>query len=187
MVFAARLSDAIRLSIADQIGQMLPAEEGFVEQELVLGESLPVRTLTADALQKVDGALRDATESSAEWHHQLVRGGDVAALTATSIGNEGEQIVVEVAEPPFAQALARAVSRLDEELGESDDRAELLIVPAYYLVAILLTGPTERVLVVDRPERLSTVEIGYLYPSALFVEALRRFPPAAGVPDRRIG
>jgi len=186
MVTTATLPDEVRQDLADQIGRLLPQEQAFVGESLTLGESMPVRVLSANAVQTIDGSLREGTEALNEWHHQILTQEGVATFTATSVSIDGgeAQSVVEVAQPEFASLISRAVTRLDEEYGDQDGVAELLMAPAYYLVAILITGADERVLIVDRPERLSTLEIGYLYPAAAFLEALRRYPPSSGVPVR---
>jgi len=187
MVQVAGLSEQDRMSVADQVGWMVPQEAGLVDGgDLELAESLPVRSLRSDRLHGLDGPLRDVTDDLAEWRHQILRG-ERTAFTAASVAGEDGQEVVELAETGFAEALSHAIRSLDERLGDDDDLAELLIVPSYFLVAILISGREERVLVVERPERLSSIEVGYIYPSAQFVEALRRYPPATGVPPRPVG
>ncbi len=185
MVTTARLPDDVRQSVADQIAQMLPADPGLIEQTFALAESLPVRSLSVGELENLDGPLRPATSDLGQWHHQVTQGDNEGSIAATSVASDGSQSVVEVATPAYATAISRAVTRLDEHLADDPAEVELLVVPAYYIVALLLSGEKERVLVVDRPGRLSSMEVGYLYPSADFVETLRRYPPSFGVPDIR--
>ena len=187
MAVAPQLPEGTRVSIAEQIGRLLPAsdvaEQSFlVDAPLELAESLPVVALPLEAIQRGGGtALSEAVQFTGRWHHQVAAGEGFVA--ARSVDHGAEHDVVEVAASPIPMALARTIRWVDENL-PGDPLAVMLLVPDYYTTAILLRSDAgDQVVVSERPDRLAEIRTETVYEGREFIALLRRYPPSAGIPD----
>jgi hypothetical protein len=89
--------------------------------------------------------------------------------------------VHELVQSAVANAISRSVEWIDTNVQE-DSEVSLLIAPAFYLTAMLLvSGESERVLVVDVPRRLAGLS-GELFTGARFLTILSETEPMQGVP-----
>lgn len=186
MAVAPQLPENTRVSIAEQIGRLLPASDVagssfLVDAPLALAESLPVVALSLEAIRHVGMALSEAIHFTGRWHHQVAAG--EGFVSARSVGHGEEHDVVEVAVSPIPMALARTIRWVDENL-PGDQLAVMMLVPDYYLTAILLRSDTgDQVVVSERPDRLTEIRTDTVYEGREFVTLLRRYPPSAGIPD----
>lgn len=185
MAVAPGLPDATRVSIADQIGRLLPAidpaSRDLVEAApLELAESLPVVALPLDAVLRGGMALSEAVHFTGRWHHQLAAGSAVASARSVDHGEEHE--VVEVSTSTIPVELARTIRWIDDNL-PGDQLAVMLIAPDYYLTAIFLRSDAgDQVVVSQRPDRLADIETERVYDGREFLALLGRYPPSAGIP-----
>ena len=186
MAVAPQLDDATRSSIADQIGQMLPPVDQDAlplaqEPLLALGESLPIMVLPLDAVRRGDQALSEAVRFTGRWHHQVE--GPEGFVSARSVDHGEEHEVVEVAASAIPDDLARTVRWIDENM-PGDQLATMLIVPDYYLTAIMLRSAAgDQVVVSQVPERLAELRPDQVYEGRQFISLLGQYPPSAGIPD----
>lgn len=187
MAVAPQLPEATRLSIADQIGQLLPASD-LASQRLVkegfpleLAESLPVVALPLSAVQRDDMALGEAVRFTGRWHHQVAAGENFVAARSVDHGEEHE--VVEVSSSTIPIELARTIRWVDENL-PGDQLAAMMLVPDYYLTAIMLRSDAgDQVIVSQRPDRLVEIRTDRVYEGREFIALLRQYPPSTGIPN----
>lgn len=186
MAVAPQLSENTRLSIAEQIGRLLPASDVagqsfLIDAPLELAESLPVVALPLEAIRRGGMALSEAVHFTGRWHHQVAAGEGFVA--ARSLDHGAEHDVVEVAVSPIPMAFARTIRWIDENL-PGDQLAVMMLVPDYYLTAILLRSDVgDQVVVSERPDRLAEIRTETVYEGREFIARLRRYPPSAGIPD----
>lgn len=186
MAAAPQLPDATRQNIADQIGRFLPPPVGDdrnldVEGVLLLAESLPVLMLPLEDLQRNEGVFSEMVRFTGRWHHQVAS--PVGFAAARSLQHGAEHEVVEVTTSTIPDDLARTIKWVDDNL-PGDQLATMLIVPSYYLTAIMLRSAAgDQVVVSQRPDRLAEIETDHVYAGREFVETLRRYPPSTGIPE----
>ena len=84
----------------------------------------------------------------------------------------------------LAGMIAESADWIDSVDNERDE-ARLLVVPGYNLTCIRLAGTDrDRIVVVERPQRLARLEMRQFYDGDTFMAILRDVPPVSGVPDR---
>lgn len=184
---APLLPAAVREDIARQIGERLPTSREFAAPGApppTLGESLPVVLLPLDGI-RADGPLDQHVVPTGQWHHQIFQGDTATKFARSTDEDNGEQTVREVVTSELATALEHSIGDADQK-APADAEASLLAVPAYQLTAIMLKESHHlQVMVVDRPDRLETIEINTVYEADQFLALLREYPPTDGVPDAR--
>jgi hypothetical protein len=174
--------------VADQIGQRLgrlaDTREFALAEPLVLGETLPVWVLGAEAVQGGAKGLELAARPTALWHHQVTSGPrPVAFARSIALGPSPEDWKVqEATASPIAEAIARAI-RWTEANVDHDAVARLLIAPAYYLHALWLLGSQQgHIVIADRPRAYEALRLEHLYTTDEFLKVLAGLRPASGVP-----
>jgi hypothetical protein len=178
------LSPEIRQSIARQIGERLPRSAGPAApaSRPLLGESLPIVLLPANLISPQNLPLRKIVVSTNQWHHQVYLGNN-AYRFARSKGTANMQTVGELVSSPLPAELAQSLKIVDEIL-PGNATASLLVVPAFYLTALLLeSAASEQVIIVERPNRLSMLELNIPYSAAQFLGLLSTVAPSGGVPN----
>lgn len=195
MARAPQLSEAVRLSVARQIGERMPSRtESLTGEPASLGESFPIFVLPFDEVQRLNNPedlapeLRLLLIDTGVWHHQIVEGGG-ASLFARSrdLGGNERLEVQEVVEARSAERIAETVEWIDANAPgriSEDATAVLLLAPAFYLTAFWLTETRdERIVVVERPERLAALETHVFYPVHAFLRVLASQTDAFGLPS----
>lgn len=198
MAELAPLTDADRRDIARQIGAMQsfallggpPGSSGPT-----LGASYPVDMLLLGLV--LDGQpLRDAVKNTGRWHHQLDAARSSFARSDTEPTGEGlnapgrakrsGHAVNALVESKLASLIDETAAWIDS-VDTASDVAHLLVAPAYNLTSIRLVGENgDRVVVVERPQRLAQLEMRRIYDGEEFLAILRDVHPVSGVPTRDV-
>ncbi len=197
MAELAPLTEADRRDIARQISAMLPTvslDGPPGSPGPTLGTSYPVEMLQLAPV--VEGRpLRDAIASTGRWHHQLENARSSFARSETTMSWYEDNAPGRASRPGHAvNALvqSRLAGLIDEtaawidSVDATSDEAHLLVAPAYNLTCIRLVGETgDRVVAVERPQRLARLEMRHFYDGEVFMTILRDVPPVSGVPLRK--
>ena len=188
MARAPELPEDVRRSVAEQIGERFDPAPGFAPREgSLLGASFRVFVLRRDRID-LDGPISATVEFSGRWHHQIVdQGGERLFARSQQVGDKGLQ-VEEVVQASLAGAIAAAIRWIDADAAnqfDADAEANLLVVPAFYVTAFWLTDRGEdKIVVVDRPNRLQALRLETVYSAGSFLLALAEPPGAFGMPQR---
>src|SRR5262249_10513514 len=114
---------------------------------------------------------------SGTWHHQ-VRSAGVTTHMARSTRQDfaGEDLQVEQwVASPVAAKLDGAIVWVDEEHPDDDVTVRLLVIPAYYLHALLIIkGKKLSAVVVDQPPGFSELKEKKEYPLKRFLKRLSK-------------
>jgi hypothetical protein len=176
--------------LAQQLAQRPSARatQTFAARQSVgIAESFPVFALGLDATKDPSRPLRDIATPTGMWHHQL-RHGPLAHEFARSVVNGPKATDWKISEVVSSDSSAKiddAISWIDKNV-PGDPVARLLVAPAYYLTAFWLEYPNEsQVVVADRPEQYSMLELHHLYTAKEFLQRLSEAPHARGVPEQK--
>jgi hypothetical protein len=186
------LPDSVRQNIASQIAQRLPVEAFRAAPGAAAGpslaESFPIEMLSLGKLR--DGAeINEAAHYIGRWHHQIhAPGGEPRFARSVEVEPSVSYRIGEVVTGPLSQKLSHVIAWIDEHLGDVDGTASLLLIPDYLTTCIRIHGPTvEKIVVVERPERLSALELDVAFDAHAFLELLRNETPSAGIPPSPAG
>jgi hypothetical protein len=175
-------------AVAAEVGRQLAVLPGTQQRPKTvrLTESFPVWQLTADRL-RTSGSddLTVLADDLGRWHHQIAVDGK-PTLYARSASSAGpvDPTKFQVYDSPLAAKYHDAIRWVDENEDDGEDfRARVLVAPSYHLQSLWLLGESgaSYVRIVDAARRLQHLDRAKLYPSADFVQELRRVEPVKGV------
>ncbi len=152
-----------------------------------LAESFPIYLLGYEDVVTGRGRLSDRLSPTGQWHHQVAFGSDPRLFARSRHEEDDTWSVKEVVRSDLPRSIGRTIAWIDDNLPEEAEAA-LLVAPAYFLTAFLLTGlESVRVVVTDRPEGMGEIEVDHVYDEFTFLDLLSRQPPVRGLPERRAG
>ena len=184
MAHRTPLPESTRQDILLQIARRLPEHAALAPPGAgpTLGESLKVRVLPFDKIDRSDEPLDRRFKDTGLWHHQVSADGPTPrfARSLTAPGST-EHKVVEVGESSLPQHLDRAFHWIDENIPQ-DAEAEVLVVPSHFITAVWLHGAgVDGVVVTSAGSREPDLPSGVLIPSEDFLRKLADLPPVGGL------
>jgi hypothetical protein len=177
------LSAAARRSIAEQLGELLPppGEERLAAKapprRPQLAESLAVCLLTAEQVKNPPADLSTLVKPSGAWHHQVHTADgptDMARSQEDGFAGGGLQIQ-QWLRSPIAENIDKTIAWLDRKLARDKATVRLLVIPAYYVHALLIIrGKKYSAVVADQPPGCTELQREKEYPLSEFLQRLSR-------------
>jgi hypothetical protein len=140
--------------------------------------------LPITALAHPDVLLAQLAQRTGHWHHQIRENGSLLhfALSAPHGPESEDWTLLAVFSSPVAARLATAIAWADGNPPDDfeDLKVRLLIVPAYQIHALWLTGDAkDRIVIADMPA-LRALKYETSYSGREFLEALSQETPVSG-------
>jgi hypothetical protein len=183
------LPKAVLQSVAEQLGQLLALPRATVAGTLGelkqprLTESLVVCFVTAEQVAHPPRDLSVLARPSGIWHHQVrTAGGPTHFARSRQLELKGIDLQVEQwTESPIAAKLDEALAWIDDSL-PNDATVRLLVIPSYYVHALLLLrGRKSSVVLVDQPPGFTRLAYRKEYPLGTFLKRLAKETPSASL------
>jgi hypothetical protein len=188
MATADPLPQAALQSVAAQLGQFLAAPPAqtpaalAVVQQPELAESLAVCFVTAAQVEDPPKDLGVLARPSGYWHHQVRTAAGATHMARSSrqgfAGTDDMQVEQLVASPVAAKIDA-AIAWVDEEHPDDDATVRLLVIPAYYVHALLMVrGEKYSAVLADQPPGFTELKERKEYPLRKFLKRLAKESPS---------
>jgi hypothetical protein len=173
--------------VARQVGQFLirPATAAAaltVPSAPELAESLAICFAGADQVADPPADLSVLAQPSGLWHHQIrtAAGPTLSAWSRQAGFDPATLDVQQVVESPVAARLDQAMAWVDRAVPDNAVTARLLVIPAYYVHALLLIrGKKLTAVLVDQPAGFTALKYQKEYPLREFLKRLSKEQPGA--------
>jgi hypothetical protein len=183
MAHADPFPEEVLNSIAAQIGLRLILPSGAERAEL--RETFSVWLLGLESTANWNQPIARLAVHTGQWHHQISTDGraNAFARSAPFGPTAADWSISQVAtDSAIAAKIDRAIEWVDKKVSE-DALVRLLIVPSYYLHAFWLQTPEHgQIVVIDRPDSYTRLNLETLYIESEFLELLAKERHAEGIP-----
>jgi hypothetical protein len=177
------LSKTALRSVADQVGQFLasasatPAAAMAPLRKPQLAESFAICAVGADQVANPPDDLAALVQPSGMWHHQI-RSSDGSTHMARSkqagFGSD-EMELQQVFESAIAAKIDRAIAWVDRHVPDDGIIVRLLVIPAYYLHALVLIRKNKySAVLADQPDGYRQLKYEKEYPLSEFLRRLSK-------------
>jgi hypothetical protein len=190
MASTDRLPDDAVRSVAAQIATFLPLVGGpgpaaaAAAPAREVTENLAICFLTAEQVQRPPRDLGALARPSGVWHHQVRTAGAAThfARSATSKFDPAGPHVQAVFESPVAEKIDTAIAWVDKHV-KGRATVRLLVVPAYYVHALLVARPggKDSAVLADQPDGFKQLRYETLYSLVEFLKRLAKEKPGSGI------
>lgn len=186
-----KLPDDALEAIVAQVGRLYPVLDNSVTRDqppAALTETLPVSTLSTDAIDTGKGNLSELAQDTYRWHSQILIDGKPEGVARSTVSLDGDVsgwAVKQVLKGDLAKTVDDAIRWIDAEVA-TDPLVHILEVPAFFITALwLINGQESSIVIAKCPESLQELNRLVQYSSQEFLEILRRESPAVGIRDER--
>lgn len=183
MAHAETLTPSALASLAAQLALWLPLEVAgapAAANAFEIAESLPIWSLKRAAIRRPDDPFHENVLNTRRWHHQIREAGTPRYVARSKrLGNRAVRLLG-VAGGDIAERMARAIAWIDEEQPvQHDCLARLLVIPAYFTIAIWLDDrPRHYLVLVESPVTMPTP--GIHVPAELLRRLVEEMPERHG-------
>jgi hypothetical protein len=142
-----------------------------------LAESLAVCLITAAEVNEPPADLSVLARPSGMWHHQLrTSTGTTHFARSTQHGFRGPELQVELCTASaIPSKLDDAIAWIDEQVPDDDVVVRLLVIPAYFVHALLvIRGKKFSAVLVDQPATFQRLQYRKLYTLRDFLKRLSK-------------
>ncbi|MEK6285524.1 MAG: hypothetical protein AABO57_07270 [Acidobacteriota bacterium] len=160
--------------IGAQIGRLLPGLYDVDSQrDVKLSESFDVWTVGIEGLKATGYSGNFPARKTEYQHHQILIDGRARAFASSILSPSGELRVVRVALSPVAEAIDKAITRIDADYPKSSTRVRLLVIQSFSLYAFWLAR-SGLIYIISVPGLLTVLRAESYYGTADFLGALLR-------------
>jgi hypothetical protein len=177
------LEPAVLRSVANQLSHFLAAPRGLMPLALgairkpELAESLAVCFVTAAQVTNPPADITVLARPSGLWHHQVwTEAGPTHMARSNQQGFSGVELEVsQLMESPIVAKVDAVVDWIDEFLTDDDATIRLLLIPAYYVHALLIVrGDKLSAVLVDQPTTFTQLKYEKEYTLKQFLKRLAK-------------
>jgi hypothetical protein len=168
-------------SVVEQLGQFLAMPKADLRRTLgdvdepALAESLAICFVSAEQVIRPPAKLSLLIQPSGFWHHQVhTAAGPTHSARSSQQGFELTYLQVEqIVQSPIAAKVAEALAWVDQSFADDDATVRLLVIPAYYVQALLIIrGQKYSAVLVDQPAASRRLEYRKEYVLRTFLKQL---------------
>ena len=182
MANADPLPQAALQSVAEQLGQFMAGPPAAAHalakvKQPELAESLAICFVTAAQVAKPPKDLGVLTRPSGSWHHQIrsAAGATHTARSSRQGFGETDLQVEQWFESPIAPKIDSAITMVDEAHPDDDATIRLMVIPAYFVHALLIIRDKKySAVLVDQPPGFTELKEGKEYPLRKFLKRLAK-------------